>query len=247
MCGCVTLDPRSAYIGFYATAPELHGKGIGIKTWKAVMNYIGPDKNIGLCAAPAQIRLYREKAGFVHPDPFCMICTESDKLDLKQLCFHTPDNVLIREFNDSLLDAVIEYDEQLIRLNRRRLIELGIREDKTLSLVASEVESGKVVGYGCLKWSNVNKAMLGPLYADNAKVAEALLFRLLSDYQYADVQATGLVWLLLDGNKTAIELGTRLGQKFSYPSPRLFTKYVPQPTVDASKVYALFSPDIAPY
>ena len=247
MCGCVTFDPRSAYIGFYATAPEMHGKGIGIKTWKAVKDHIEPDKNIGLCAAPAQIRLYREKAGFVNPDPFCMICTESDTLNLSQLSSHSPNNVVISEFNDTIQNAVIEYDENLIGLNRRRLIELGLREDKTLTLVASDAESNSVVGYGCLKWSNVNKVMLGPLYADTPEIAEFLLYRLLSEYKFADVPSTGLVWLLLDGNKAAVELSSRLGHKFHYPSPRLFTKSVPQPPVDATKVYALYSPDIAPY
>ena len=248
MCGGVTFDSRAAYIGFYATAPELHGLGIGIKTWRAVMDHIGTDSNIGLCAAPSQIKLYRDKGGFVHPDQTTMICTECDTLDLNVLNSVTPADIEINEFNDELLDEIVKFDENIVGYNRHQLISLGLKEEKTLALVATNTSTNKVVGYGCLKWSNVNKAMLGPLYADTATTAETLLLRLLSDYKHENVSSSGLVWLLLDGNKTAVELCKRLDLKFSDKhSPRLYTKYVPQPPVDVSKVYAIFSPDIAPY
>lgn len=47
MCGGVFVHPSIAFIGLYAVRPEYHGKGIGIKIWKKVMEHIG-GQNAGL-------------------------------------------------------------------------------------------------------------------------------------------------------------------------------------------------------
>lgn len=257
MCGATLYDQRAAYIGFYATRPELHGKGLGIKAWRRVMQYVA-DRNCGLCAAPSQIEVYRGKAGFVHEEPNQMLCFESSACCQELLLVDGSSSgtqdyssssstaVIIESFREELLADVIAYDKALLKgFDRTSLLTLSFQEKGSLTKVAIEAASGKVVGFGTMRWSNVDKGMMGPLYAEGCAIAEKILRELI---KYPQVAENGFMWMVLKQNKAAVELATHYGLSSQGPfeSPRLYTKEVPE-APDVQKVFCLFSPDFGPY
>lgn len=241
MCGATLFNPAAAFIGFYATRPEYHGLGIGIKCWRKVLDYIGSDRNIGLCAAPPQVKMYRDKAGFVHPDPFNMLCCDG-RPQIENLVVRSLEGVAV-ELAEAHFDEIAKYDGRVVNLNRERLLKLSFAEPDTLTLAAIDTASQSIVGYASLKPSNVGKSMLGPLYANSPQIAELLVYGLLT--QFAG-DASEVAWMCLDGNQSAVELASRLGLHVHGPAPRLFTKEVPPPA-DIDKVFGIFSPDFAAY
>lgn len=245
MCGSTKLDPRAAFIGFYATRPELHGKGLGFKAWSKVMEYAG-DTNCGLCSSPLQISLYRNKAGFVHQDPHLMSYYQLSTINLSSLEQSDDLTFEVIEVSDETFQATAKYDRELIGFDRTKLLELGFKETESVTLVAIDKKSSNVIGYGAIKSSNVKQAMLGPLYADNPVIAKSLLHGLL--IQCPGGYEKGIIWMALDSNQDALDLATSIGNLAPgyAPAPRLFTRSVPEPP-DVKKIYAIYSPDFSAY
>lgn len=235
------FDPRTAYIGFYATKPGFQGRGIGIQCWQKMLQYLGPDRNVGLCSSPSQVSTYRDKSGFRVQDLNSMVLHESSG----GICFdslvHNVHNVTVRQLERSDLPCVISYDEALVGLDRSKLLEPGLFEPDSTPMVA--MSGSTVVGYGAIKPTNCDKPMVAPLYADSPDIASCLLFHLL--HSRRDSLSNGLVMFILNTNQQAMDMAASIGLKGGYFCPRLWTK---SPiTADVSRIYGLYSPDFHPF
>lgn len=236
------FDPRTAFIGFYATKPGYQGKGIGIKCWKKMLEYLGPDKNVGLCSSPSQVSVYRDKSGFKVEDTNAMVLHEASANDVNfDGLVKSVENVTIRRMEADDLPFIISYDEKLAGINRSKLLEPGLNEPDSVVMVA--VKSAKIVGYGAIKPTNCDIPMIAPLYSDNQEIASCLLYHLL-DSQREFVEK-GLVMFVLNTNQGAMDLAASIGMKAGYFCPRLWTKS--PVTGDVSKIYGLYSPDFHPF
>ena len=206
-----------------------------------MLEYLGPDRNVGLCSSPSQVTVYRDKSGFKVQDTNAMVLHESawevsfDSLE-KEV-----ENVTVKKMERSDLQSIISYDEQVVGLNRAKLLEPGLTEPESTVMVA--ISDSKVVGYGAIKPTNCNKPMIAPLYADNPKIASCLLFHLL-DAEREFVEK-GLVMFILNTNQSAMDIAAQIGLKGGYFCPRLWTKSAI--TGDVSKIYGLYSPDFHPF
>ncbi|GFY60098.1 n-acetyltransferase domain-containing protein [Trichonephila inaurata madagascariensis] len=85
--------------------------------------------------------------------------------------------VEILAFQNSHLPAIYEYDYSLAGYDRKSLIEASCNEENSKTLVA--MKDGKCVGFGSMKLSIVEYGRIGPLYADDPSVAEAMVKRLI--------------------------------------------------------------------
>ena len=145
--------------------------------------------------------------------------------------------ITIRTIDDTNLENVVEYDQSLTDLNRRRFIELSLSRPNTLGKVATS--KGRVVGYGIKSIDLYEDShLIGPLYAESEKVAKALLYHLISSRGrvveiYAEVPGT-----------TSSDFFTSLGLKSSSDMTRYYTLYEPEYPMD--KVYCLTGGDSHP-
>ncbi|KAI1288096.1 hypothetical protein HDE_09612 [Halotydeus destructor] len=245
MCGGTNFDPSLGYIGFYATCPDHQGKGLGTSVWSRVMQHLGQDCNIGLCATPSQAPMYRDKAGFRFQSEHSMIYYYAPgNIEPAKLSAKPVNRVTIKSLDDSMMDKVIDYDQQLIGLNRSQLIRLSVKEESAHTLVALDDSSAQVVGFGTIKWSNMDNAILGPVYADSDSIAELLVVELCS--KYPEIKHKGLNWMTDSSNEAAGKMAAKLGLSPVMLNPRLYTKFVPK-SPDTSKIYAIFSPDFSPF
>ena len=235
------FDPRTAYIGFYATKPGFQGRGIGIRCWKKMLDYLGPDRNVGLCSSPSQVSTYRDKSGFKVQDTNSMVLHDSSGGISLDTLIKNVHNVSIRELEMTDLPSVVAYDQALVGLDRSKLLEPGLFEPDSAPMVA--MNGSSVVGYGAIKPTNCDKPMIAPLYADNPDIASCLLYHLLDSRR--DFLSNGLVMFILNTNQPAMDMASSIGLKGGYFCPRLWTK---SPiTADVSKIYGLYSPDFHPF
>lgn len=244
VCGCVSHDPRVVYVGPYAVRNNLQGRGIAIKAWQACMDYIG-DRNAGLGASPKGAPLYHEKGGFGIVDPFKQWAFGSRSPNVSNLNSSPPPGIALVKFHHDLEDKVISYDESVIRVNRQRLLRHSLREDKSLILVATDGD--QVVGYGCLKLVDDTCTKMGAIYADTPAIAEYLVHQLIVKFELIDARNSRLIWILIDQNPNAVQLAEKLGCKLEVEVTRFYTKFVPQPPADISRLYGINSPSTGPF
>lgn len=248
MCIGNNIDPRVAVIGFYGVAPGYQGKGIGKKVWQEVIKFLGPEANLMLYASPAEVQMYREKAGFIHADGISMIVYESGRTitPIAPLADETEGIQILPASVNSMLQSVSAFDTQVIGVDRSQVITLSLTEPGTISFVAMDPSTKQVLGYGAMRQTNFNdgRMMLAPLYAVNAVTAKILLYNLLINCP--DALNHGFSAFLLSSNPDAQELMSATGLKGNMNTPRLYTK-APITGTDETKIYSLLSPDFAPY
>ena len=81
MCAAVFVHPTApaGFIGLYGVRPELHGRGIGQAMWRRVMEHVA-GRNAALYAVPQHLVMYRDRAGFRHPDDRLLLIYESSEV-----------------------------------------------------------------------------------------------------------------------------------------------------------------------
>lgn len=157
-----------AFLGFYIIAPEYRGKGYGKALWDTAIA-TAKDRTIGLDGVVAQQDNYA-RSGFElahHTVRFGGRVRPSARLG--------PGLVVV---DATTADAIMPYDMTFFPEDRRAFLAdwlLGARSRKALAAVTG----GKVRGYGAIR-SCRRGHKIGPLFADNAGIAERLFQGLLT-------------------------------------------------------------------
>jgi len=246
-CTCNMLDSRLAYIGLYGTKPGFQGKGLGIKVWNKVMDFIGNDRNAGLTSSPEQVSMYKNKAGFVLEGPDGMIPADSKGTNLTDITPLQEESAIVKilPLTDDLMEGIISYDKSIVEYERSKYLELCLHEPGTSCLVAVDpADTKKILGFGAMKPTNYDELpLLAPLYADSYMVAKILLYNLMKSNPISHQK--GYRAFILDSNPEATPLAEKTGLKGDHTCPRLFTKEVV--AANKTKVYAVISPAFGPY
>lgn len=150
-----------------------------------------------------------------------------------------PAGVDIQPFQESHLPAIFEYDLALMGYNRELPLELNCKEPDSRTYVA--FKEGKCVGFGTIKISCNALGQVGPLYADDKKVAEVILKRLIVSLP----KAKGFAMMTVSSNLGAKELVDKLACPVLEECPRLYSKA--RLNVDTSKVFAHFDLNFTPF
>ncbi len=198
------------FLGFYIVKPEFRGMGYGLEIWKAGLNYLG-DRNIGLDGVVAQQDNYT-KSGF--------------KLAHRNMRFAgrgggaasgCPDIVSLAALPFADVNA---YSRAFFPADRSAFLRCWIGQTGAHALGITH--GGTLQGYGVMRPCRVGWK-IGPLFADNAEVAEALFVDLKS-------KVTPLDQIFLDvpeRNRDALRLAERHGMSVSFETARMYTKECP--------------------
>lgn len=247
MCIGNTQDPRAAVIGFYGVRPGFQGRGIGVKVWREVVEYLGPERNVALYSSPAEIDTYKKKAGFAVEDGVQLVVYESHGSTINKIAPTADDTLHIQVLpTGDFMDDIVAFDETLIGVNRGKLLRLSLKEPQTVSFVAVNPSTKAVLGYGAMRATNYpdERALLAPLYATSYSVAQVLLYNLMINYP-ASLEK-GFFSFLLSSSDDAKRLAEAAGLTANFGAPRLFTRE-PVSGVDESRIFAIISPDYALY
>ncbi|GFT28403.1 n-acetyltransferase domain-containing protein [Nephila pilipes] len=150
-----------------------------------------------------------------------------------------PSGVELHEFQNSLLPAIFEYDYSLIGYERRSTIEASCNDENSKTLVA--MKDGTCVGFGSIKLNIVENGRIGPLYADDPIVAEAMMKRLITIMP----EAKGFAIVAVSSNIFANLILEKLNIPVHCNIYRLYRREKVE--VDTKKVFAHLDIDFTPF
>jgi len=194
------------FLGFYIVKPEHRGKGYGIQIWNAGLKYL-EGLNVGLDGVIAQQDNYK-KSGF--------------KLAYRNVRHegrgggNFPKYSEIVELSTLPFETIDSYDRTFFPANRSRFIKSWIGQADCNAL--GIMQNGKFAGYGIIRKCR-SGYKIGPLFADNPELAEALFLALKSGIKPAEP-------FYLDTpevNRAAVALAARYNMKNVFETVRMYT------------------------
>lgn len=167
----VAYSPDFAFLGYYLVRPDLRGTGLGVATWKAALPHAG-GRVVGLDAVPAQRALY-ERVGFTAAYD-----------NVRYSGVPRPGAVpagagTVDEVTPYHLDAISAYDSGCFPAERHAFLSRWLTAEGHTARVLLD-PSGHVTGYGVIRPAH-RGLRIGPLFADTAEGAAALLDALTAD------------------------------------------------------------------
>lgn len=206
--GCISAvayDARFAFAGFYMVREDRRGQGIGGLLVQEASAYLG-DRTVGNDAVPAQQETYK-RYGFA--------------LAYRNVRYRgTAPAAANRAPGIIPLDAVpwtdlLAYDRQCFPAARPAFLGLWIKPAGGSAL--GFLDNGRLAGYGVLRPCREG-FKIGPLFADNGSVAEALLTALV-----APVPGAPFYLDLPEPNAAAHSLAGRYGMTPVFETARMYT------------------------
>jgi ribosomal protein S18 acetylase RimI-like enzyme len=205
----VSYDRHFGFIGFYIVKPEHRGKGYGYQLWQAALQHL-PTQNIGLDGVVAQQDNYKKSGfGLAHRNiRYEGVGDGSGQRALGQ-------KVVMLE--DVPFDVLLNFDNQVFPTNRQLFLRQWIEQPE--SLAVGYMMDGRLRGYGMVRKCQTGYKV-GPLFADNAEIAEELFLTLRQfvgneEKIYLDVPQT---------NQAAVALAEKYKMSPIFETARMYTK-----------------------
>lgn len=197
--------PDFGFVGLYIARPEFRGKGFGLRLYTAGMARLA-GCNVGLDGVLDQMSNY-ERSGF--------------RLSHHHIRYGgspagAPGAGLVR-LSAVPFDAVLAYDRACFPAPRAAFLKSWLAQPESVSL--GLLREGKLAGFGVARRA-VDGFKIGPLFADDAPVAEALLLGLAKEVGepvMIDVPEAA-------AHATAEELVKRYGMTEVFRCARMYTR-----------------------
>jgi GNAT superfamily N-acetyltransferase len=215
----VKYGNRYGFMGLYIVREGYRGKGYGFQMWQHAVNYLG-DMVTGLDGVPAQIENYR-RDGFLYA--------------YRQMRFRTDgagmsaDNSIAEATPGSMFDQIADYDSSVFGIRRTAFLNKWLQMPQ--AAVFHTMSDSTVTGYAVVRKCGVGYK-IGPLFADDADVAEALLLRCCTS------QGPGPYFFdVSDVNRPALALAEKYEMKMEFETARMYKNGKPEFPVE--KVYGV--------
>jgi len=211
---CISVVKYAAdfgFLGFYIVKPGYRGRGLGLAIWNAGMARLA-GRTVGLDGVIAQQENYR-KSGFSlawrnvrhEGEASAAAATSPFIVPAAGLPFET----------------IRQYDAAFFPADRSTFLRGWIEQPGSSTL--AWVEQGRLRGYGTIRPCRAG-FKIGPLFADDATVADALFDALADgvpqgDKIYLDTPQT---------NPAAVALAQRHGMRAVFETARMYTRTAPQ-------------------
>lgn len=159
----VAYGERFGFIGLYICRPDRRGRGYGKAVWNAGIARL-EGRTIGLDGVPGQQANYR-RMGFA---------AAYRTLRFSGPLAATGDSSMLRPIETALLPEIMAYDASCFPAARPGFLEAWLSPPR-LALLA--IQDGRLRGYGAARACREGHK-IGPLFADDATIAERLLLGL---------------------------------------------------------------------
>jgi hypothetical protein len=215
---CALYGDPYAFIGFFIVRSGLRGRGIGTPLFQRALARAG-GRVVGVDGVVEQ-QGYYERRGFV--------------LAYRNVRWRTPgggdraDDLV--EVSAVPFDDLLAFDSGVFGCERERFLRTWVDRPAGHALVC--LDGGRVAGYGVLRPCRTGMKV-GPLFADDAEVADALLAGLLS----AAGTCTEVFVDMPEANPEAAELRARRPMEPSFETARMYLNG--RPREDVRKVFGI--------
>lgn len=207
------------FMGLYIVREGYRGKGYGLRLWEHAVRYLGGMVS-GLDGVPAQIENYG-RDGFVYA--------------YRQMRFRTDgagmsaDNLIAEATPASMLEQIAEYDTSVFGFQRTAFLNKWLQMPQ--AAVFHTRLGSKVTGYAVVRKCG-SGYKIGPLFADDADTAEALLLRCCTS------QGQGPYFFdVSDVNKPALALAEKYEMTMEFETARMYKNG--KPVFPVEKVFGV--------
>jgi ribosomal protein S18 acetylase RimI-like enzyme len=215
--GCISAvayQDQFGFIGFYIVRPEYRHQGYGIQLWNTAMTYLA-GRNIGLDGVVEQQANY-QKSGF--------------KLAYRNIRYAgivgppVPDAPVV-PLDAIAFDYLATYDRRVFPARREAFLRCWTTLPTSKAL--AYLDHDTLAGYGVIRQCRQGYK-IGPLFADNAEIAEALFTSLT---HYAD-EGSQVYLDVPEVNPAALVLVERHGMNKVFETARMYTQTQPDLALD---------------
>lgn len=222
----VKWDDTFAFAGSVLVREEYRGKGYGGKLIYH-MRDLNVHRNVGADAMNAEWPIYSAN-GFMKAYDHHAVRGVAKHVD-------HPLHKHVSDLSSVSVEDIAAYDAQYFPVPRPRFVDIWLKQNE--SIVRGYVAEGKLLGYGLLRpgWP---VAQIGPLYAESAEIACAVLTSLTNTLQVGEKYELASH----TPNPNMAQLSTAFGFEQCYLHTRLYNKKVYQ--LRDACVYACLSTDI---
>ncbi|MBS3741895.1 MAG: GNAT family N-acetyltransferase [Candidatus Cloacimonetes bacterium] len=211
----VRYDKTFGFLGFYIVKPDYRGQGYGLTLWKAGMKRLF-GRNVGLDGVVEQQNNYRKSAF---------------KLAYRNVRYEgvsggRPSRRFpLVDLSKTNFEELEKYDRQFFPAKRTSFLKSWINQPK--SEVLGILEDDELAGYGMIRTCRMGYK-IGPLFADNPYIAEALFVSL-----KASVEPGQQIYLdTPEVNPKARELAKKYDMEVVFETARMYTKEFPDLPLD---------------
>ncbi|MBQ4838040.1 GNAT family N-acetyltransferase [Pseudoalteromonas luteoviolacea] len=205
------------FIGFYIVKPEFRGLGYGYQIWQAAMTYLS-GCNVGLDGVVTQQDNYR-KSGFELA--YRNIRYEGVLETSHYMCQSQPDSGTICEVDEDLIE---DYESQFFPAQRTRFNHQWRAQANACALNLKKGD--KICGYGVIRACQTGYK-IGPLYADCAQNAKALVLALVSEVEKSIAGPVTVFIDMPEQNSAAMAVAESLGMSVAFETARMYTGKFP--------------------
>jgi hypothetical protein len=212
--GCisaVSYGESYGFIGFYIVKPNYRKRGFGIPLWNKAMEHLS-GRNIGLDGVVAQQENYK-KSGFE-------LAHRNIRYEWRSIC-NQKEAQGITELSRVPKEELLMYDAKLFGYRRDPFLTCWISRPGTIALGIGLED--KLQGYGVLRRCR-HGFKIGPLFADNADLAEGLFLALTA----ALPVDTPTFLDVPEVNPQAMRLAEKHGMTKAFETARMFTQQAPR-------------------
>ncbi len=207
-CVCaIAYDESFGYVGLFIVRPPHRGQGVGFRLLDVALRHV-LGRNVGLDAAIPMQEIY-ERYGF-----------KFAYRNIRHQCVGGGQSPAgLRELASVPFDEILGYDATVFPTARPRFLSRWIAQPGGAAL--GFMRRRKLAGYGVLRACREGYK-IGPLFADDPEVADAL-------FQGLRARAAGMPVFLdtPEANPAAIELAKRRGLTPIFDAARMFTRGMP--------------------
>lgn len=189
-----------AFLGFYIARPDVRGQGYGLRTWQAGMARLS-GRTVGLDGVLAQQPNYR-RSGF-------RSAWRTVRFEGPPPVGPAPDGVEVIDARDVPFDRLEAYDRRHFGAPRPNFVAAWISLPERSAAVA--LRDGEIVGFAVLRAAR-SASRIGPLFAESAEVAAALVSQLARSsgsttvaVDAPDINARAVAWLTASGLRPSFE------------------------------------------
>jgi ribosomal protein S18 acetylase RimI-like enzyme len=198
------------FLGLYIVKPGYRGHGYGLRLWNAGVAHLG-QRTIGLDGVVAQQDNYR-KSGFA-------FAYRNIRYQSTGRIRPTQPREIV-PLSSVRFEDVHDYDRSVFPADRARFIECWISQQQSTAI--GFLRNGTLAGYGVIRAARTG-FKIGPLFADDADCAQALLDGLVAhipddSVYYLDVPET---------NRAAVALAERHRMTIVFETARMYAGRAP--------------------
>ena len=212
----VRYGERFGFLGFYIVIPQERGKGHGMALWTAAMDRFG-DRIVGLDGVVDQQDNYR-RSGFVPAGRnirFTGPAPGSPPAD---------DAAAVRPMEPDDLPAVLAYDRPFFADERTGFLTAWVQPRAGVARTCHvAARDGAISGYGVIRACRAGHK-IGPLFADDARTAEALFLSLASTLRPGEQVSLDVP----EANGEGTRLADRYGLSPSFETARMYRGPAPE-------------------